>query len=188
MHEYIAKHACLMLVLCCLLRKDVLRNRKQQVVFNNEISEHHHIKCGVPKGSILGPLLFLLYINGISNASHILKSILFADDTSIFLSNKNLQILQATFNQEINIISQWLYENKLTINIKKTHFMVFTKRKCNINDIIINICGSQVKQVSSLKFLGVTIDYKLNWSDHINVVCNTLAKNIGVIYRLKSLP
>ena len=66
--------------------------------------------------------------------------------------------------------------------------MVFTERKCNTNDIIINICGSQVKQVSSLKFLGVTIDHKLNWSDHINVVCNTLAKNIGVIYRLKSLP
>ena len=170
------------------LFKSYLTNRKQHVVIENVKSENQQIKCGVPQGSILGPLLFLLYINDISHISHILQCILFADDTSIFLSHKNKNTLQTIFNQEINLISQWLSENKLTINIKKTHFMVFTKKKCSINDFSINMCGSLVKQVSSLKFLGVTIDNKLDWSDHINVVCNTLSKNIGILYKLKHFP
>ena len=66
--------------------------------------------------------------------------------------------------------------------------MVFTKKKCNIDAISLNMCNSEIKHVSSLKFLGVIVDNKLNWSNHINLICNKLSKNIGVLYRLKSLP
>ena len=170
------------------LFKCYLTNRKQFVCFDNHLSEHKNIRCGVPQGSILGPILFLLYINDLSNVSNVLKCILFADDTSIFFSHNDVNSLQEIFNNELQLITKWLNTNKLLINVSKTNFMVFTKKKCNIDAISINMCNSEIKHVSSLKFLGVIVDNKLNWSNHINLICNKLSKNIGVLYRLKSLP
>ena len=140
------------------------------------------------KVPFLGPLLFILYINDIVNASKILKCILFADDTSIFLSHKNKHTLETTFNIEIGLVVQWFYANKLSINEKKTNFMIFTKKKLNKDSITIKLGNVNIQRVSSAKFLGVIIDDKFSWSNHIGVICNKLSKSIGVMYRLKSLP
>ena len=90
------------------------------------------IKCGVPQGSVLGLLLFLTYMDDISKCSKILSFILFADDTNLFFSHKYADVLVKTMNQELPKITSWLSANKLSLNVKKTHFMIFkTKRKKN---------------------------------------------------------
>ena len=95
------------------LFKSYLLHRHQFVYIASVKSNYQEIKCGVPQGSILGPLLFILYINDLPSVSTILKSILFADDTSIFLSHQNIQSLQDIFNREIKLISTWFSVNKM---------------------------------------------------------------------------
>ena len=87
------------------------------------------ITCGVPQGSILGPLLFLIYVNDLANASEIVFSILFADDTNMFLSGKDPNLLVKIMNQEMENVVDWLKLNKLSLNLKKTHFILFCRRK-----------------------------------------------------------
>ncbi len=96
-----------------------LTNRKQYVYYNNVSSSKSDIKCGVPQGSILGPLLFLLYINDIVKSSSILQFIIFADDTNLFFSSKNFIDLARTVNAELVKLSDWFCANKLSLNVKK---------------------------------------------------------------------
>ena len=108
-----------------------LTNRYQYVNYNNTTSNMKQILCGVPQGSILGPLLFLLYINDISSVSIVLFSVLFADDTTLLYSSNNLQELSATVNNELSNIMQWLNANRLSLNIEKINFMTFRPRGKN---------------------------------------------------------
>ena len=170
------------------LFKNYLQNRRQYVVINGFKSENKLLRCGVPQGSILGPLLFLIYINDLCNTSSSLRYILFADDTSIFMSHKDPKILQSVFNNKLDIVSDWLYMNKLSVNAKKTNFMMFTNRNVDIEQFHIKLAGSEIKHVPSLKFLGITIDNKLTWKNHLDIICNKLSKNVGVLYRIKMLP
>ena len=88
------------------------------------------VKCGVPQGSILGPLLFLLYVNDLKNASSVLDPIMFADDTNLFYTNSNMQKLLSTMNEELASINQWFTSNKLSLNPKKTKYSFFHKHLC----------------------------------------------------------
>ena len=108
------------------MAKSYLSNRSQFVKFKNSISSLEPITCGVPQGSILGPLLFLVYVNDICNVSSVAKLIIFADDTNLFFSNKDPLHLIELLNQEIPKFSQWLSTNKLSLNIDKTtEFILF---------------------------------------------------------------
>ena len=104
--------------------KNYLTNRKQIIKYKAQKSESLTIKCGVLQGSVLGPLLFLIYMNNLSRSSEILSIILFADDTNLFFSHKNLFTLKETMNWELSMIASWLSANKLSLNIKKTHFII----------------------------------------------------------------
>ena len=104
-------------------------NRKQYVEYNGHRSLRNEISCGVPQGSILGPLFFLLYINDINNASNLLNLILFADDTNVFMSHKDLNYLSDMLNLEMDKLSIWFKANKLSLNLTRTKFMVFKPRR-----------------------------------------------------------
>ena len=154
-----------------------LENRKQFVTYDGEKSETKHITCGVPQGYILGPLFFIAYMNDIFHASKNLFNILYADDTSILLSGSDLQKLVREMNTELEFISEWLKANKLTLNIDN-YYMVFHRgRRKFKNNIELVINDIKIRETKSIKYLGVIIDSKLNWIDHIKYV-----KNKGVLF------
>ena len=166
--------------------KSYLSNRQQYVSIDDVNSPISHINCGVPQGSILGPLLFLIYVNDIVNSSPILSFVLFADDTNILLSHNNLRELINIMNLELINVSSWFKSNKLSLNISKTHFMHFqtTRRSVTLSQNII-IDNIPLNQEEYVKFLGITIDKHLSWGQHINNVSSSIARGIGILYKLK---
>ena len=153
---------------------------------NGKISEKGVIKHGVPQGSILGPLLFLLYINDISNSSEILKFFLFADDTTVFYSadpsdDRTEQIL----NTELEKVSSWLAANKLSLNVKKSNFLHFHYGRSQKKKLEIKINGTLVEEKDSTKYLGVFIDNKLTWKTQIQHIKTKLARGIGMMSKIR---
>ena len=144
-----------------------LTDRQQFVTYNGMKSQNQVIKCGVPQGSILGPLLFLIYINDLATVCKNTFPILFADDSNLFISGRDSDLIMKTLNEELKEISLWLKANKLSLNIKKTHFMIFSSKNKAHPNVYINIDGETISENSKTKFLGVIIDNKLCWKDHI---------------------
>ena len=133
----------------------------------------------------MGPLLFLIYINDIAKSSNLLKFILFADDTTVFFTDKNIETLTVTLNIEIDKVSNWLIANKLTINIKKTNLLIFKSRQKKLmkQNLDIKIKNQSITQRQSIKFLGVFVDQNLNWKEHIHTISGKISRSIGIISR-----
>ena len=163
-----------------------LENRLQYVSFGDTDSTLRNVIFGVPQGSILGPKLFILYINDICNVSPVLKFILFADDTNIFCSGSDIVQLSIIVSNELDKLSEWFAVNKLSLNLSKTNFMLFTNCRIEQNvNISINNC--EIDMVYKTKFLGVVIDSKLNWKDHVAMVKSKLSKSIAIMHKAKHL-
>ena len=146
-----------------------LKNRKQYVIYNNPEFDIGSITHGVPQGSILGPLLFIIYMNDFSKASELLFVILFADDTNIFLEGMSYNKIILEMNTELYKIETWLAANRLTLNVNKTHYMIFhrSRLKASHCDVHVILNDNIVKRVTSTKFVGIIIDEKLSWKQHI---------------------
>ena len=172
-------------------------------------SDHKTIKCGVPQGSILGPLLFILYVNDIVNTTSLLELILFADDTTLLFSHPDIASKVDTINNELKEICNWFKANKLSVNASKTNYMVLgtqnntskfgqlnhndksenlqSNSSSNADNVQLNIILDDVSldRVNSTKFLGVIIDENLTWKKHVDAISKTISRNAGMLTKLK---
>ena len=164
------------------LLESYLSNRKQFVVFDDIDSQVLDLKTGVPQGSILGPLLFLIYINDIVKSSNFSKFILFADDTTIFAPiNTNNKETANIINMELEKIITWLKLNKLSLNISKTKFCIFHKVQRKVSILEIQIENTVISNPEVVDFLGFRLDENLNWNDHIEKQSSKLSRTLEII-------
>lgn len=171
------------------LFESYLTNRKQYVQLNNTKSKSSIITTGVPQGSILGPLLFIIYINDMSSASALFKDIMYADDTTLSstlqFDKKNVKKNEKILNMELSKVNVWLKSNKLSLNIGKTKYMLFHKPGKKIIPPKLKIDNTDIERVIEFNFLGIHINENLNWNTHTMKLGNKLSRSIGVLNRLK---
>ena len=163
-----------------------LSDRSQYVDFNGQLSTELPISTGVPQGSVLGPLLFLIYINDLPLVSNIFTMLMYADDTTLYC-NVNNDVTDDLLNYELSKICHWLGANKLALNVSKTKFMVFHTINKHVIYPKLNINGNNIERVTNFNFLRLTLTSTLSWKQHINKISLKISKSIGVLYRLRDI-
>ena len=169
-----------------------LSRRKQCIKHKDIKTSHLDITCGVPQGSILGPLslqcYLYRYLYDLYNVTNILRP---ADDANLFSSHGNIRDLFNNVNLELNKIAVWFKANKLSLNEGKTKYTFFHKfrQKDNIplKLPMLAINGKVIERTTSIKFLGILFDEYLSWKNHISVVENKISKNIGILHQAKNV-
>ena len=162
-----------------------LYDRTQKTRFDNFDSESLANTLGVPQGSVLGPILFIIYINDMKRVLRFSEINLFADDTVLFIAGKNLYEVAALLNQDLHYLANWLKFKQLKLNISKTKYLLISSAHSRY-DVNIEIDGETIERVNELKYLGVIIDDKLTFKSHIDNVIKKMAKKYGVLCRLKN--
>ena len=164
-----------------------LSNRNQKVTINGESSPNLPINCGVPQGSILGPLLFLIYINDMHHAMEFSTTTHFADDTNLFYSCKSFKNLRKNLNKDLALLFDWLCANRLSLNAGKTEFIVFRplRRKTYDERLTLKLHHTKLFESSKIKYLGLILDNKLSWKDHITELCKKLSRAVGMLYKIR---
>ena len=166
-----------------------LSNRKQYVNYRNCSSELTPLHVGVPQGSILGPLLFIIYVNDISVSSNIFKFTMYADDTTLSTTidstNEN-NCSTELINNELVKIHDWLLVNKLSLNVPKTNFIVFCMPQKKVVIPRLKITNTEIDSVDRFNlFLGVLLDKHLSWDAHTNALVGKISRTTGILNKLK---
>ena len=163
-----------------------LKDRQQAVNIRNKCSDTKISNISVPQGSILGPLLFLIYINEIPSISQLFTPTMFADDCTLTMTGSNLDNLINECNRELATFKSWSDANRLTINVSKTNCLLISNVFNTIppNSLILN--DQEIDVVQCVKFLGVYIDSNLKFDEHISYICGKISKSIGILYRIRS--
>ena len=162
--------------------KSYLTNRQLRVkclissTQKQEYSDYSHVEYGTPQGSCLGPLLFLVFINDLHRNLNHCNDIQFADDTTIYKGYRSMRYLKWCIEMDLNNISDWFRANKLTLNISKSVYMIFSKK--NHNDIDLKLGDTKLPKVTTTKFLGMWIDQNLNWNEHLCKLKTKIKRNL----------
>ena len=171
------------------LLKSYLTNRKQYVKLGNHKSELRQINCGVPQGSVLGPLLFILYINDLHKACTTGNIRIFADDTTVFFKCETKNDIISKGTQIMTQLNEWFKANRLTLNSEKSNFIVFRSRKNKTKNLPEQIPFDKtcINRSESAKYLGVILDEHLTWNQQITEVCNKLKRYFKLFYCIRNL-
>lgn len=165
-----------------------LSDRRQRVKFKNSVSDPLSVIHGVPQGTVLGPLLFLLYVNDIVGAVKGCNIELFADDTMIYLAGADLDRMRRVVNDDLEGLFKWLCHNKLSVNALKSKFCVFGKKSSlknvNFENLNVTINGERIMYEKQIKYLGVIFDSNLNFHTHADYVTRKFSKKISFIARI----
>ena len=164
-----------------------LGNRTQKVTLHGTTSDPKRVTCGVPQGSILGPLLFIIYINDMHNALE--KSLVhhFADDTNLLFSHENPKTLKKVMNNELKKLFEWLCANRLSLNIDKTEFLIFRPPRKKLTDrIVLTLNHKKIFESTKIKYLGLILDSRLTWKAHICELSKKLSRAIGMLYKIRN--
>ena len=165
---------------------DYLSNRTQSVKFSNLLSKPLQIQYGVPQGSVLGPILFLLYVNDITQIFSNLKTILFADDSTLYIAGNDPTTLIQTANTDLKTFHKWCTSNRLTVNLNKTFFMLFTNKPINILPPLF-YHNKIINRTNHHNLLGITFDENMTFKPHISNLMLKLSRIVSLLYQIKDL-
>ena len=167
--------------------KFYLSDRKQFVSINGYNSDLMPADCGVPQGAVLGPLLFLIYINDLHKAIQYCKVHHFADDTNLFHTSKSVKNLNKQINRDMKHLSNWLSANKISLNVEKTELVIFkSPRKVLLDEIKIKLSGKRLYPSNSVKYLGIKIDRFLHWHDQVNSIAVKLNRANALLLKIRN--
>ena len=171
--------------------RSYLSDRKQFVQYKTARSSASDIEYGVPQGSVLGPLLFIIYINDLNNCLDLCKAILFADDSTVYITGKNKKLLFFQMKKELLSLIEWFQVNKLSLNLIKTNYTLFTPKNSSINDanesFTLTFGSETIKEVNNVKFLGLQMDRHLDWSEHFKILHRRLSRANFILSQVKNI-
>ena len=171
------------------LMSSYLSNRRQCTQFNTTVSDFLDIKQGVPQGSILGPLLFSIYINDLPSSSNLFEFLMYADDTTLYCSIDKLATnnINNVINEHLDKVNVWMNSNKLVLNSKKTKYMLFHKHNKTVPNLKLSINGRTIDQVTRFNFLGLHLNSQLTWHTHIEEISKKISRVTGIIYKMQNI-
>ena len=174
---------------CLKWFRSYLSQRSQQTSVGDALSLKRNVTIGVPQGSVLGPLLFLVFINDLPLSLKYSNTILFADDSVIYYSGKNCNEIQNKMNEDLALVKEWLNDHRLTLNITKSKFVVVGGKQQlkRFKDMTLKIKEDELSRETSYKYLGIIINENMTWGDHIASLQQKVEKRIGLLKRISHL-